>query len=321
MTIFHYKKRDAMKKSIIIFLLSAFLVTTHHLDAQNMSDIRINEILVLNTDDFTDDYGNKGAWVELFNTSYGTVDIGGCYFTNDPENLTKYIIPRGDVLTKIKPRQHALFWADSKPFRGTFHLNFNLEESDEILFVSSDGKTIVDRIKIPHDIISENKSYGRFRDGETVMSGKKIVDIDKTWGILERTSPSTNNYGSDQESSGMIFMKIDPYGVIMAFTAMSVVFLSLILLYMVFKNIGNYNIKLSRRKAEKASAESGKKHVASEEETSAEVFAAISMALHAFYEDNDAHDIENTILTIQKVTRNYSPWSSKIYTLRENPKK
>ena len=149
------------------------------------------------------------------------------------------------------------------------------------------------------------------------MADKKNIDIAKTWGILERTSPSTNNFGADKEPPGMIFMKIDPYGIIMSFTAMSVVFLSLIILYLVFKNIGKYNIKISRKKAEKAVA--GSKHVVTEEETSAEVFAAISMALHAFYEDNDAHDIENTILTIQKVTRNYSPWSSKIYTLRERP--
>ena len=33
------------------------------------------------------------------------------------------------------------------------------------------------------------------------------------------------------------------------------------------------------------------------------------------------HDVEETILTITRVKRSYSPWSSKIYTLRETPKK
>ena len=42
---------------------------------------------------------------------------------------------------------------------------------------------------------------------------------------------------------------------------------------------------------------------------SGEVFAAIAMALHEYQED--AHDIEDTILTINKVKRNYSPWSSR----------
>lgn len=308
-----------MKKGLLILLLSVVTATLNIAGAQNMSDMRINEILVVNTDDFTDDYGNKSGWIELFNTSYGTVDIGGCYITNDPDNLTKYMIPRGDVLTKVKPRQHTLFWADSKPHRGTFHLNFSLENSGEILFISSDGKTIIDRIKIPHDLLAENVSYGRIRDGVNVMADKKNIDMSATWGVLSRTSPSTNNFGVDKEPPGMIFMKIDPYGVIMSFTAMFVVFLSLIILYLVFKNIGKYNIRISRKRAEKAAA--GTKRVVPEEEASAEVFAAISMALHAFYEDNNSHDIENTILTIQKVTRNYSPWSSKIYTLRERPVK
>jgi len=295
------------------------MISSNVLYSQNMSDIRINEILVTNTDDFEDDFGNKSGWIELFNTSYATVDISGCYLTNDPNNLTKYLIPRGDILTKIKPRQHTLFWADSEPYRGTFHINFLLSDSREILFVSSDGRTILDRVVIPHSVLSDNVSYGRFRDGVDIKSSDKKVDIDKTWGVLTRTSPSTNNYGADIEPPGMVLMKIDPYGAIMAFTAMSVVFLSLILLYIVFKNTGNYNIGLSRKKSERAAK--GSKSVVSEEEISAEVFAAISTALHTYFEDDEAHDIEHTILTIDKVTRNYSPWSSKIYTLREIPKK
>ena len=58
------------------------------------------------------------------------------------------------------------------------------------------------------------------------------------------------------------------------------------------------------------------RNIASE---SGEVYAAIAMAIHEITEDE--HDDENTVLTIKNVARNYSPWSSKIYTLRELPKK
>ena len=98
-----------MKKITKIFLLLGFLFVSLSLAAQSQSDMRINEFLVINTNDFEDDFGHKNGWIELFNTSYGTVNIGGCYLTNDPSNLTKYIIPKGDVLTKIAPRQHTLF--------------------------------------------------------------------------------------------------------------------------------------------------------------------------------------------------------------------
>jgi hypothetical protein len=41
--------------------------------------------------------------------------------------------------------------------------------------------------------------------------------------------------------------------------------------------------------------------------------AAISMALHLYV--NELHDEENRILTIKKISRRYSPWSSKIYSV------
>jgi len=50
---------------------------------------------------------------------------------------------------------------------------------------------------------------------------------------------------------------------------------------------------------------------------SGEVFAAIAMAL---YEATELHDEEDSVLTIKDTERGYSPWSSKIYSMRETPK-
>jgi hypothetical protein len=47
-----------------------------------------------------------------------------------------------------------------------------------------------------------------------------------------------------------------------------------------------------------------------------EVFAAIALALSG---TTEWHDLESNVLTIHNVVNNYSPWSSKIYTLREIP--
>ena len=127
------------KLKLIWILVSLTAISVLSANAQSQSDMRLNELLVTNTSDFQDDFGQHSAWFELFNVSYGTVDIGGCYLSNDANNLKKYIIPKGDVLTRIPPRQHILFWADNQPFRGTFHVNFTLAESDTIYFVASDG--------------------------------------------------------------------------------------------------------------------------------------------------------------------------------------
>jgi hypothetical protein len=49
-----------------------------------------------------------------------------------------------------------------------------------------------------------------------------------------------------------------------------------------------------------------------------EINAAIAMALYMY--SNELHDQENPVITMIKVSRTYSPWSSKIYGLRKSPR-
>lgn len=43
--------------------------------------------------------------------------------------------------------------------------------------------------------------------------------------------------------------------------------------------------------------------------------AAIGMALHLYLNDNAIHDNESNVITIKRIQRRYSPWSSKIYSM------
>jgi hypothetical protein len=49
-----------------------------------------------------------------------------------------------------------------------------------------------------------------------------------------------------------------------------------------------------------------------------EVKAAIVMALYLY--TNEIHDQEDPVITMIRVSRTYSPWSSKIYGLRKSPR-
>jgi len=40
------------------------------------------------------------------------------------------------------------------------------------------------------------------------------------------------------------------------------------------------------------------------------------MALHLFYDE--VHDDESNVITIKRIERRYSPWSSKIYGINNN---
>lgn len=303
---------DEMIKNRVIQVLSILILTGFSLPAfsQGADKLRINEIMTWNETNFEDDFGVRSGWLELYNTSYATVNVGGCYLTDDLNNPTKYQIPKGDVLTSIKPRQHILFWADNHPTRGTFHVNFTFEQGEKnfIALFDVNGRDLIDSMSIPP--LDMDQSFGRITDG-----------LDNL-GLLEKTTPSSNNVFINQAAASDRFLEHDPAGVGMAVTAMGVVFIALILLFLAFKQIGRTAIRLSQRRAlasRKQDAEtvlvSGKKA----EAESGEIFAAIGLAMHEF--QNESHDMESTVLTIQRVARSYSPWSSKLYGLRQTPRK
>ncbi|ASB50927.1 OadG family transporter subunit [Alkalitalea saponilacus] len=92
----------------------------------------------------------------------------------------------------------------------------------------------------------------------------------------------------------------------------SVVFLVLVLLILVYKLIPKIlNIRIKKRlKKEGKEIDS----TASEQYVAGEVNAAIATALMLYF--NEQHDEESNIITIKRVARTYSPWSSKIYGVR-----
>jgi hypothetical protein len=41
---------------------------------------------------------------------------------------------------------------------------------------------------------------------------------------------------------------------------------------------------------------------------------AVAMALYLYF--NETHDVESDIITVKRVSKTYSPWSSKLYSMR-----
>ena len=308
-----------MNKRTIGFLLSlAMMLGLASCGEKEVnSKLVLNEVLIENTDNFQDDYGLQSAWIEVFNKSYTSADLAGYQLkmSNQAGDTATYFIPKGDVLTMVKPRQHALFWADGQPNRGTFHTNFVMDGTTATwVGLYDSGKKLVDQVTIPANTLQANQSYARVSDASAKWEVKGATD-DKY------VTPSTNNKTLSGNAKMEKFQSHDSAGVGMSITAMSVVFFGLILLYICFRGIGKLAIMLRRRNAMEA------KDIKCEEEAKekklgeapGEVIAAISMAMHEM--QNDVHDVEDTVLTITRVKRTYSPWSSKIYTLRELPKK
>ncbi len=293
--------------TILIFTLAVSVIPGKS-QGQNASDLRFSEILVMNDSLNVDDFGENSSWIEIFNTGYNTVEIGGCYLTDDMQNPTKYWIPTGDPVTKIPARCYVLFWADNKPTRGIKHINFELRNADTIALFDANGRTLIDKIAIQKPQKS-NISYGLME--VTDEHGKTF----NRWEFLNKITPASNNDHSRKATSGEQFVKYDPKGIGMASIAMAVVFTSLALLYLIFKTTGSYFQRKARKTAQVAHVEGKIGRKAGE--ISGEVSAAIALTL--YLHQSEFHDEENTVLTIKKVARTYSPWSSKIYTLRKYP--
>ena len=308
-----------MRKNRIGIFLSLLLLIgfTSCTEQKSNSKLVINEVLVDNQTNFQDDYGVHSGWIEIFNKAYSTADLAGCLLkvSSQPGDTVTYFIPKGDVLTSIKPRQHTLFWADGNPRRGTFHTNFVLSKTNaNWIGLYDSGKKLLDQVVVPAGILAANQSYARVGDASAEWEVKG-ASADKY------VTPSTNNQTIESNPKMDKFEQHDPVGIGMAISAMSVVFLGLILLYICFKLIGKAAIKLRKRNAMIAHNITDKQEAKEMKlgEAPGEVIAAISMALHEA--QGADHDVEETILTISRVKRSYSPWSSKIYTLRETPHK
>lgn len=106
---------------------------------------------------------------------------------------------------------------------------------------------------------------------------------------------------------------IDSEALIVTFVGYAVVFMALILLFFAFyflPKLLSVKIKVKGKSKHEITKKSEEKEVV----LSGEVNAAISMALYLHF--NQYHDEESRNLTIRRESRLYSPWSSKIYQVR-----
>jgi Na+-transporting methylmalonyl-CoA/oxaloacetate decarboxylase gamma subunit len=96
------------------------------------------------------------------------------------------------------------------------------------------------------------------------------------------------------------------WGIILAFVALFIYFL-----YRTNKIIDAKNQSTNQK-------ETVKQNPNISAEIHEETAAAIALAIHMY--KTEMHDQESFTITLKKVSKIYSPWSSKIYTLRQNPR-
>ncbi len=315
--------------------LFAVLFAAVGASAQGALDFKINEVYVHipaadSLPGYQDEYGEKGSWIEILNTSYSTRKINSCYITSDrtaldetltaPERMAKmWQIPGGDPRTTLTAKQRITFFADGNDNRSILHANFKLEPGKENFIALYDGNaiTLIDTVTVP--ALPAGHSYARVYDKEAdayiwVEAAAKDV-----------TPDAPNDVNQKKEDKLQEWKDNDPYGVAMAIISMGIVFFCLLLLYGFFHAFGwimaNLD-KLTPKPIRKMKEGAGRLVVMAKDATTEtkgiemeNYVAAIGMALHEYY--GGTHDIESDVLTIHH--DHYSSWDNKDHAMRQNP--
>ena len=312
------------KKGIILFLLA--VVCSISVNAQSHKGLRINEVMVQNDSNLVDEYGNRTAWIELYNSTRRTMNISSIYLTTQkvedgelPDRNQMYLVPRGDERAKVKHLQAIVFYADGQPQKGTFHACITLTPGKEnyIAVYDADCITKLDEVIVPADLPA-GYSFARNTKVEDFckLNGNSFIAGD--WSVRNGESgseitPGENNYVIGKNDKIEQFEKNDSHGVILTIMAMAIVFSALIVLSTCFFIFGTISKRMSDKKKKSKNRQQEQEQAPAEIDGDAEgeVVAAIAMAL---YEHLNAHDEESNVLTFK---RRHSDWNSKIATLTE----
>ncbi len=312
-----------MKKYINKFCLSLCgLFLSLGLFGQQIADLRINELLIKNDSNLVDEYGRHVPWVEIFNTAYNSVNIGGCFLTDDTTGLAAgkgnpnwYRIPKGDKHTLLVERSHIIFYLDNNPLFGTFHVNFNplYSKSNYIALIGANAKTLIDIFEYPDSLRYISASYGCIEDGVKLVkneAGEIVSNVD----FLRYFTPGSMNKVLEGATKEEQLKQKDKYGIGLAVISMSVVFFALILIYLMLKLFARWAAFTEKRKLIRKESKNSTVEPILEEETvieaiTGEEIASICLAVHLYL--NSFHDEESEIITIEPPQIRYSPWSQK----------
>ncbi len=145
-----------------------------------------NELMVANIDQYIDYSYNYGAWLELYNTTDKTVNLGGLYFSDDPENPKKCMLPWDYGV--VKPNDYAIVYFDHHSSQGTYgstaykQIPFSLDEEGGTIVVS--GYSGQPFITLNYPAAIPRCSYARTTDGTG------------NWQHTGDASPAASNNGS-----------------------------------------------------------------------------------------------------------------------------
>ncbi len=296
-----------MRRARFVLLTALLAVCANFAQAQIATNLKISEVVVDNPAGLIDEYGKRPAWIEICNTSYGTVNLRSCYLTTNRKALeempvperTKLMspVPRGDERTKLKAQGRIVLFADGESNLGTLHTNFTLnpEKENFIALFDGDGHTLLDSVTVP-PCKEAGSSYARF----LAPNGKDYV---WKWCPAEKVTPGCANSNAGMTDSKVAeFKEKDPYGFGMSVLGMGIVLSCLVLLSLFFYLFGKIFANAGKRQAKAQAAESVPEEAPGDDDGAIAAVIAMAMKQHRC----NLHDYESGVLTIRPRHTNWT---------------
>lgn len=153
------------------------------------AQLSVNEIMASNSITLADNEAEFDDWVEIYNAGEVSINLAGYYITDDPDNLTKWLIPNtNSAETTIDANGYLILWLDGDADQGAHHSDFKLSAGGEHFgLIDSDGTTAIDSVSFGEQ--TTDISYGRKTDGTG------------SFGFLEPTPNASNNGNEVEETS------------------------------------------------------------------------------------------------------------------------
>ena len=170
-----------MKHFISKYILILFIFS---MSSFSYAQVVINEYSASNLTGYTDNYNKTEDWIELYNTSTSSVNIGGYHLSDKSSSPMKWEIPSG---TSIPAHGFLTFWCSGRNevSGGDFHTNFKLKQTkstpESVVFSDMAGN-IINEFEL--QITQVEHAMGRETDGAA------------TWKIFTSPTKGLPNTGS-----------------------------------------------------------------------------------------------------------------------------
>ncbi|MBX7093238.1 MAG: CotH kinase family protein [Flavobacteriales bacterium] len=164
------------------------------LGAGSQAQVVINEYSCSNVSGFTDNYGEREDWVELYNPTGSAVSIAGFHMSDKLSNPTKWQIPAGTTVP-ANGYLRIVCSGRNEVSGGFVHAGFKLTQTkpENLVFADAAGVILENYVLDPTQV---DNSRGRTTDGAS------------TWSLFLTPTPGASNSGASPEYTARPIMSM-----------------------------------------------------------------------------------------------------------------